>query len=114
MIDPMIPGSAAAALPASLPRSRARAFNLFLTHSLSLLGFFGGVEEPPLAAPPVRAVTIVEMIRPIEVKTAVIVKPCSLRISLSFSFEGSDLRRGFFRLSDLILAELRRQSSLRF
>ena len=56
MIDPMIPGSAAAALPASLPRSLERVLSLFLTHSLSLLGFFGGVEDPP-ALPPVRAVT---------------------------------------------------------
>ena len=83
MIDPMIPGSVAAALPASLPRSRARALSLFFTHSLTLLGCFGGVGEPAL--PPVRAVTIVEMIKPIEVNTAVMVSPCSLKTSLSFS-----------------------------
>ena len=82
MIDPMIPGSAAAALPAILPRSLARALSLFFINSLSLLGFFGGDEEP---APPVRAVTIVEMISPREVKTAVMVSPCSLKTSLSFS-----------------------------
>ena len=82
MIDPMIPGNAAAALPASLPRSRARALSLFLIHSLSFLGFFGGVEE--LLAP-VNALMRVEMIKPIEVKTAVIVNPCSLKTSLSFS-----------------------------
>ena len=76
MIDPMIPGSVAAALPASLPRSRARALSLFFTHSLTLLGCFGGVGEPAL--PPVRVVTIVEMIKPIEVNTAVMVSPCSL------------------------------------
>ena len=46
MIDPMIPGNAAAALPASRPRSLARALSLFLTHSLTLLGFFGGVVDP--------------------------------------------------------------------
>ena len=35
MIDPIISGSAVAALPAFLPR----ALSLFLSHSLSLLGF---------------------------------------------------------------------------
>ena len=51
MIDPIIPGSAAAALPAILPRSLARAFSLFLNHSLSLFGCFGG-NPPAPAAPP--------------------------------------------------------------
>ena len=82
MIDPMIPGNAAAALPASRPSTLARALSLFLTHSLSLLGFFRGVEEPLL---PVNALMRVEMIKPKDVKTAVIVNPCSLKISLSFS-----------------------------
>ena len=41
MIDPICPGSAAAALPTILPRSLARALSLFLGHSLSLLGFLG-------------------------------------------------------------------------
>ena len=85
MIDPMIPGSAVAALPASLPRSRARALSLFFTHSLTLLGCFGGFGDPPAPAPPVRVVTIVEMIKSIEVNTAVMVRPCSLKTSLSFS-----------------------------
>ena len=82
----MIPGKAAAALPARRPKTRARALSLFLNHSLSLFGFFGGggggEEDPP---PPVRAVMIVEMSSPMEVKTAVIVKPCSLKMSLIFS-----------------------------
>jgi len=59
MIDPMIPGRAAAALPASLPKSLARALSLFLTHSLSLLGFFGGFLPPP-PPPPVKAVIMVD------------------------------------------------------
>ena len=83
MIDPMIPGNAAAALPASQPMTLARALSLFLIHSLRLLGSFGGVEDPP--ALPVKAVTIIEMTRPIEVKTAVMVNPCSLKTSLSLS-----------------------------
>ena len=87
MIEPMIPGNAAAALPASRPKSLARALSLFLIHSPILLGFLGGVVDPPVAAPPVRDETIVEMIKPSDVSTAVIVKPCSLRISLSFSFK---------------------------
>ena len=82
-IDPMIPGNAAAALPASLPRTLARALSLFLIHSLSLLGFFWGVDD--LTAPPVNALMRVEMIKPIEVNTAVMVSPCSLKTSLSFS-----------------------------
>ena len=85
MIDPMIPGSAAAALPASLPRSLPRALSLFLVHSPTLLGFLGGVGEPPVAALPVSAETNVEIIKPSDVSTAVMVNPCSLRMSLSFS-----------------------------
>jgi len=69
MMNPMIPGRAAAALPASLLRSLARAFSLFFTHSLTLFGCFGGVlEDPP---PPVSAVMIVEMMSPTLVTTAV-------------------------------------------
>ena len=63
MIDPIIPGSAAAALPASLPRSLPRALSLFLIHSPTLLGFLGGVGEPLVAAPPVSAETNVEIIQ---------------------------------------------------
>jgi len=85
MIDPMIPGRAAAALPASLPKSLARALSLFLTHSLTLLGFFGGLDPPPPPPPPVRAVMMVDTKRPIIVKTAVMVRPCSLKTSLIFS-----------------------------
>ena len=85
IIDPTIPGSAAAALPASRPRSRAKALSLLFTHSLTLLGFFGRVEEPPAAPPPVNEVMMVEMTSPNDVNTAVIFKPCSLKISFSFS-----------------------------
>ena len=75
------PGNAL--LPASRPRTLARALILFFIHSFSLLGIFGVVEDP--LALPVKAVTIVDMIRPIEVKTAVMVNPCSLNTSFSFS-----------------------------
>ena len=63
MIDPMIPGMAAAAFAASLPRTRARAFNLFLTQSLTVFGFLEGVEDPPFGALPlpVKEMTIVEI-----------------------------------------------------
>ena len=47
------------------------AFNLFLTHSLTLLGFFGGVDEPPAPPPPVIEVIIVEIIKPSGASTAV-------------------------------------------
>ena len=84
IIDPIIPGSAAAALPAILPRSLARALSLFLNHSLSLL-CLGGFADPPAPALPVSEVMIVEMINPKAVNTAVIVIPCSLKMSLTFS-----------------------------
>ena len=87
MIDPIIPGSAAAALPAILPISLARDLSLFLNHSLSLFGCFGGDPPAPAApaAPPVSEVMIVEMINPNAVNTAVIVIHCSLKMSLNFS-----------------------------
>ena len=85
MIDPIIFGRAAAALPAILPRSLARDLSLYLNHSLSLLGFFGGVNDPPAPALPVSEVMIVEMINPNVVNIAVIAIPCSLKISLTFS-----------------------------
>ena len=97
MIDPMIPGMQQLLYLRVYRKVELRALSLFLTHSLSLLGFFGGVEEPPAAAPPVRAVTIVEMIKPSEVSTAVIVSPCSLKTSLSFSRRLQILHREFFR-----------------
>ena len=65
IIDSMIPGSA----------SLARALSLAFTHSLSLLGFFGGVVPPPLLPPPVSAVIMVEIRRTTLVKKAVMV-PC--------------------------------------
>ena len=83
MILPIIPRSAAAALPAILPRGLARALSLFFNHSLSLLGCFGGEPAPP--APSISEVMIVEMINPNVVNIAVIAIPCSLKISLTFS-----------------------------
>ena len=83
MIDFIISGSAAAALPAIQPRSLAGAVSLFLNHSLSFLGFSGGVDDPP--APPVSEVMIVEIFNPNAVKTTVIVIFCSLKMSLTFS-----------------------------
>ena len=52
-----------------------RALSLAFTHSLSLLGFFGGVVPPPLLPPPVSAVIMVEIRRTTLVKKAVMV-PC--------------------------------------
>ena len=84
IIDPTIPGSAAAALPTSRPKSLASDFSLLFTHSPTLLGFFG-VKEPPAAPPPVNEVMMVEMTSPSDVNTTVIVKPCSRKMSFSFS-----------------------------
>ena len=87
MIDPIIPGRAAADLLAILPRSLVRPFSLFLNHSLSLFGCFG--EDPPApaapAAQPVSEAMIVEMIYSKTVNTAVFVITCSLKMSLTFS-----------------------------
>ena len=83
MIVPIIPRSAAAALPAILPRGLARALSLFFNRSLSLLGCFGGEPAPP--APSISEVMIVEMINPNSANTAVIVILCSLTMSLTFS-----------------------------
>ena len=82
MIDPMIAGRVLP-LYASLPKSLARVLSLFLTHSLGLLGFFGGVLTPPLP-PPVNSIMDVESMRPILVRKDVIVRPSSLKSSLIF------------------------------
>ena len=54
MIVPIIPRSAAAALPAILPRGLARALSLFFNQSLSLLGCFGGEPAALSSAVPVK------------------------------------------------------------
>ena len=77
---PMIPGRAAAALPASLAKTRPRAWSVFLAHSgrppLSDGGGVGGVTLPP-DAPPVRDRTRVEIAIPIAVSMLTSVTPCS-------------------------------------
>ena len=58
-MDPMIPGRAAAALPANLARARPRACRCFLIHSLTppLSDGFGAGDGVPPAPPPVIART---------------------------------------------------------
>ena len=73
-IEPMIPGRAAAALPAKLARARPRAFRCFFKPLLSGgLGAGAGVLPPP----PVSASTRVEIAMPIAVRIDAIVIPCS-------------------------------------
>ena len=78
---PMIPGRAAAALPANLARSRPRLFRCFLTHSRrpplsdGTGGGDGGVTVPP--PPPVNARTSVLIAIPIAVRMLTRVTPCS-------------------------------------
>ena len=61
-IKPMIPGKAAAALPAKLARARPRAFRCFFTHSFKPLLSGGlGVGTDALPPPPVSASTSVEI-----------------------------------------------------
>ena len=76
----MIPGRAAAAVPASLARILPRLWRCFLIHSLTPplpggCGGCGGAAPPP--EPPVRARTIVEIVIPSAVRIDAIVIPCS-------------------------------------
>ena len=81
MMLPMIPGSAAAALPASWASIRPRACKCFFAHSLrpalSAGGVGVGITGATAALPPVRASTMVEIASPIAVKIDTIVTPCS-------------------------------------
>ena len=76
----MIPGSAAAALPASLAKTRPRAWSVFLAHSRrpplsdGADGGDGGVTVPP---PPVNARTSVLIAMPTAVRMLTKVTPCS-------------------------------------
>ena len=78
---PMIPGSAAAAFPASWASIRPRACRFFFAHSLrpalSAGGAGVGATGATAALPPVRASTRVEIAIPIAVKIDAIVTPCS-------------------------------------
>ena len=74
-IEPMMPGRAAAALPANLARARPRACRCFFTHSLS--GGFGAGDGVPPAPPPVTARTRVLIAMPIAVRMPAVVIPCS-------------------------------------
>ena len=78
-IEPMMPGWAAAALPAKLARARPRACRCFFTHSLTppLSDGLGAGDGVPPAPPPVRARTSVLIAMPIAVRMLTIVIPCS-------------------------------------
>ena len=77
-IEPMIPGRAAAALPAKLARARLRACRCFFIHSFKLLVPGGlGAGTGALPPPPVSASTSVEIAMPIAVRIDAIVIPCS-------------------------------------
>ena len=78
-IEPMIPGRAAAALPANLARARPRACRCFFTHSLtpSLSDGFGAGDGVPPAPPPVTTRTRVLIAMPIAVRMLATVIPCS-------------------------------------
>ena len=84
----MIPGSAAAALPASLAKTRPRAWSVFLAHSRrpplsdGAGGGDGGVTVPP---PPVNARTSVLIAMPTAVRMLTRVTPCSRKRVLTRS-----------------------------
>ena len=75
-IEPMIPGRAAAALPAKLARARPRACRCFFTHSFKPF-LSGCLEAGTGALPPVSASTSVEIAMPIAVRIDAMVIPCS-------------------------------------
>ena len=75
-IEPMIPGRAAAALPAKLARARPRACRCFFTHSFKPL-LSGCLEAGTGALPPVSASTSVEIAMPIAVRIDANGIPCS-------------------------------------
>ena len=76
--EPMVPGRAAAALPAKLARARPRACRCIFTHSFKPL-LSGGLGAGAGALPPrpVSASTSVEIARPIAVRIDAMVMPCS-------------------------------------
>ena len=78
-IEPMIPGRAAAALPAKLTRARPRACRCFFIHSLTppLSDGFGAGDGVPPAPPPVTPRTRVLIAMPIAVRMLAMVMPCS-------------------------------------
>ena len=78
-MDPMIPGRAAAALPAKLARARPRACRCFFTHSLipSLSGGRGVGDGTGVLPPPVSASTSVEIAMPIAVRMLTMEMPWS-------------------------------------
>ena len=77
-IEPLIPGRAAAALPAKLARARPRACRCFFTHSFTpLLSGCFGAGTGALPPPPVSASTSVETAMPIAVRIDAMVIPCS-------------------------------------
>ena len=77
-IEPMIPGRAAAALPAKLARARPRACRCFFTHSFKpLLSGCLGAGTGALPPPPVSASTRVEIAMPVALRIDAIVIACS-------------------------------------
>ena len=79
-IEPMIPGRAAAALPAKLARERPRTWRCFFTHSFKLPlsdGLGDGAGAGTFPPPPVSASTRVEIAIPTTVRMDAIVIPCS-------------------------------------
>ena len=77
-IEPMIPGRAAAALHAKLPRASSRACRCLLTHFFKPL-LSGGLRAGAgaLPPPPVSASTRVEIAMPMAVRIDAMVIPCS-------------------------------------
>ena len=77
----MIAGRPAAA---NLPNNLIKALSLFFNQFFTCSGFEGEFELPP-ELPTVKLVTIVSIIKPKDIKIAVIVIPCSLNTVLIFS-----------------------------
>ena len=90
IIEPIIPGSDANALPANLPNNCDRAFNLFFIHSLaphflSLVVVLCDVGVDVVLGPPNRASIRTPIAIPMAVNMDTIVIPCSLKRVLILS-----------------------------
>ena len=115
---PMIPGNAAAAFSANFPSNLASAFNLSFIHFFTPCSSLGGGLPPLPDEPPVKAFTILSIIKPRAVTKAAIPPrtiPCSLKMVRIFSANDvSESKNSFDRLLNTSYVGLQVFSVLRY